>query len=193
MDSAFNMGLITFTFNNKEYNYIDRNHNATRDNERGVELALAKEFLGQSEDVVEIGAVTPYYFPEYTHIAYDLTDSHPRAKEKDGRGVFIKGKDVLSISTVEHFGSGAISFIEDVKKNARKYLITFPMGYDLPNNKELNEYALKNARFMSRIDPTTREDYPKDNWIEKKELTEVDKKYGTYQWANTIAIFTNIL
>ncbi len=186
------MGLLTFTFKDKEYEYVDRIHNATRDNERGVELALAKEFLETFNNVVEIGAVTPYYFPEYTHDVYDLTDRHPRAIEKDGRGIDATGKDVLSISTIEHFGSGAIPFIEDVVRNAKTYLLTFPLGYDMEHNKELNEYALKNARFMSRIDPTTREDYPKDNWIEKTDLAEVDKKYGTYQWANTIAIFTNI-
>lgn len=186
------MGLQYFTFKDKEYEYEDHIHNATRDNERGVELALAKEFLAQATDVVEIGAVTPYYFKEYSHPVIDLTDNHPRNQQKDGRGVDANGKDLLSISTVEHFGSGAIAFIEDIKKTAKSYLITFPMGYDLEHNKELNEYALKNARFMSRIEPRSYEDRLKDNWIEKIELNDEDKKYGTYQWANTIAIFTNI-
>lgn len=186
------MGLQYFTFKDKEYEYIDRNHNATRDNERGIELALAKEFLKQATDVVEIGAVTPYYFEEYTHPVFDLTDEHPRNNQRDGRSQEVKGKDLLSISTVEHFGKGAVSFIQEVIKDARTYLVTFPMGYDLANNQDLNDFALKNARFMSRIDPRSHEDKLKDNWIEKIELSDDDKKYGLYQWANTIAIFTNL-
>lgn len=180
--------MKTFIYKGKEYEYIDRNHNATRDNERGVELALAKEFLSLYDNILEIGAVSPYYFEEYTHPVYDLTDRHSKAIEKDGRTNTSK-YNVLSISTIEHFDKGAIEFLENLPKEGNKYLITCPLGI----NKELDEYAIKHARFMSRIDPTTREDFPKDNWIEKTVLTEIDKKYGTYQWANTLAIFENSL
>lgn len=192
------MGLPNFTFKGKEYAYEDHIHNATRDNERGVELALGKKFLEENDNVVEVGAVTPYYFKDYTHPVFDLEDRHPRAVNKDASGMDFTDKCVLSISTVEHFRDRSVSFIEDIKRTAKKYLITFPLGYNerIDPNQMLDKWVLdpkNNVRFMSRIDPSSREDIDKDNWIEKDSLNDVDKKYGTYQWANTIAVIENSL
>lgn len=183
------MGLLSFTYKDKEFLYVDKPHNATRDNERGVELALAKLFMDQYPDLTEIGAVTPYYYPA-THEVIDLTDPHPRAKNIDASGMDVKERNILAISTVEHFGKGrAIPFIEDVILHAHKYLITFPLGY----NDELDNYKSPHIRYISRIDPKSIEDIRKDNWIEKDILSEVDRKYGTYQWANTIAVIENFV
>lgn len=189
------MGLTNFTYKGKEFFYEDHLHNSTRDNERGVELALAKEFLRRYDNIIEVGAVTPYYFKEYTHEVFDLEDTHPRAKNVDASGMDFTGKNVLCISTVEHFKDNSVPFIKNIIENANKYLITFPLGYNerIDSDEKLDKFGLLKGTFMSRIDPRSTEDKLKDNWVEKTTLTDDDKKYGNYQWASTIAIFENFI
>ena len=52
--------MKTFTYKDKEYDCIDMQHNTTILNERCIELALTKAFLEKFDNVMEIGAVSPY-------------------------------------------------------------------------------------------------------------------------------------
>lgn len=172
----------TFIYKGKEYEYVDLPHNTTRLNERSVELSLMRIFLEKFDSLTEIGAVSPYYFETYTHEVFDLTDNHPRSKKKDARKIDIKGRNVLSVSTVEHFGRGTVKYIKKIIETCPNYLITFPLGYS--EDKELDAWALTNkVRFIGRT-------YGYE-WGEKT-VEDLNIKYGP-RWANTIVVIENCL
>jgi len=75
-----------------------------------VELAVADRWLNQQHiaNVVEVGAVTPYYWPGRVHHVVDPTDAHPGVTVRESIfDVSLVGKTVLSVSTIEHIGLGA--------------------------------------------------------------------------------------
>lgn len=110
--------------------------------ERSVELALAKKWLDNCNgNVVEVGAVTPYYFYcDKISDVIDPADQHSRVNYRNSMfDVNLKGKNVLSISTVEHIGlheygltedMNVIDAIEKILKEAESCLITAPLGYN---------------------------------------------------------------
>ena len=71
---------ITFNFLGRVYKLFCHTHNCGwppfRMTERSVELALADEWLTTKDNVIEIGAVTPYYWPKRISNVVDPTDSH---------------------------------------------------------------------------------------------------------------------
>ena len=101
--------------------------------------------------VIEIGAVTPYYFKDdkITEVV-DPTDPHNRVTAK--KSLFecdLKGKNVLSISTIEHIGTqeygmaeekNVIDAIEKITSESESCLITAPLGY----NKTLDDWVKNN-------------------------------------------------
>jgi hypothetical protein len=111
--------------------------------ERCVELALADAWLrdGPAEGLVEIGAVTPYYWPRRVAVVVDPFDPHPAVTDR--RSLFdidLAGRHVLSISTLEHVGTGdygsteppelAAEAFRKVFAEAGDFLITVPVGYN---------------------------------------------------------------
>ena len=66
-----------FVLVESEYNCGFKNRRMT---ERGLELALAKEVIDSWKDeelsIIEVGAVTPYYFPGMVKNILDAYDSH---------------------------------------------------------------------------------------------------------------------
>ena len=56
-----------FTLNDKEYFLFTHNINCGwppfRMTERSVELHVADEWINNHNDIIEVGAVTPYYWP----------------------------------------------------------------------------------------------------------------------------------
>lgn len=161
-DSVFSD--TSFMFNGKEYELFEHSFNCgyvdTRMTERSVELALAKEWLNCcSGDVTEVGAVTPYYFYDnrITEVV-DPTDLHSRVSRK--KSLFecdFKGKNILSISTVEHVGThdygmseekNVIDAIAKIVEEAKSFLITAPLGY----NKLLDDWIRRNSSdYMIKI------------------------------------------
>jgi hypothetical protein len=188
---------MTFTFRKSFYQYFDHPYNRTRSNERAVEIPIALDFINKfSADLIEVGCVTPYYILA-THEVIDLADKHPSCKNEDATLVNFKNRNVLSISTLEHIGrsdygiaekekNAAIELTKRIIKESNNFFITWPLGYNLT----LDEWAFNNEKgfFLSR------DDNQKTNWIEKQyiNLSDNDKKYGTFHCANTIIILTNI-
>lgn len=161
--------------------------------ERAVELALAKEWLGNKEQYTEVGAVTPYYPDIYTpHDVIDPTDPHDLVNIK--KSMFetnLTNENILCISTIEHIGMDdyglkqketSVDAFNKIIKESKNCLITFPLGY----NKILDEYINKiyNNKNTYEIIIYSRSEY-KNDW----EISEPKPEY-TYGplWANDICI-----
>jgi len=112
--------------------------------ERCVELALADEWLAQVprvDDVAEIGAVTPYYWPGRVKNLIDPYDPHPLVSQRVSLfDVDFAQKPVLSISTLEHIGLAeyggqyiaeqAVEAVEKIFAESSCFLLTVPTGYN---------------------------------------------------------------
>lgn len=135
----------SFVLDGHEYNLFEHSYNCgyinTRMTERSVELSLTKKYIDEKNVVVEIGAVTPYYFVNNNiQDIVDPTDRHPRVNKKISLFEYdCRDRDVLSISTIEHIGTGDFGFKESrtavdavlkITNEAKSCLITAPIGYN---------------------------------------------------------------
>lgn len=129
--------------------------------ERTVELSLANYWLDKVNSVCEVGAVTPYYWPGRVQEVVDPFDTHELVTSHNSLfDCDFTGKNVLSMSTVEHIGSGeyleqktTIDALMKIVPECKTCLITAPIGY----NKDFDEYILNNeldldctVRFITR-------------------------------------------
>lgn len=170
--------------------------------ERALELALAKEWTNMlNDEYIEIGAVTPYYEDGFSeHSVIDPADAHERVDIK--KSLFecdYFGKNILSISTIEHVGTGdfGLTKAEDctdalnkILRECKSCLISFPMGY----NKKLDMYVvcggfskwLLENQIQVSICVYVRNKYGND-W---RLLREPEKHYTEYAygplWANCV-------
>ena len=145
---------LKFTLDGKEYLHFVHQVNCGwppyRMTERSVEMALADAWLSQYEkdrSLIEIGAVTPYYWPARVADIVDPADQHRMVNiRKSLFDISLCGRKVLSVSTFEHIGTGeynleraqdsAFCALDKVMKEAESFLITVPVGY----NKELDAF-----------------------------------------------------
>tara|TARA_B110001452_G_scaffold215168_1_gene186295 strand:- start:412 stop:1113 length:702 start_codon:yes stop_codon:yes gene_type:complete len=135
--------------------YFHHEYSKTWNTEREIEIAVALRWLKENpNDVVEVGAVMPYYQDEVKHEVIDPYDE--RATIMD----FMENQDflmmnVLSISTIEHIGTtdyatdekqnivdkeGAIVALKQILDDADNCLVSFPVGY----NQYLDEWVHQN-------------------------------------------------
>lgn len=173
-----------FKFRNREYKYIDRDYNTTKNNERRVELAIAFEFVDNTDNnIIEIGNVLKHYKKDYTHDVLDLYEKSSWFTIKED---VLKWKPkkiysvAVSISTIEHTSNPLLA-IQRILTFAPKILITFPIGY---NNKDINEIldGFENIYFMKRINK-------ENEWIETTKEEARKMKYDTpFRKGNAIAI-----
>lgn len=195
----------SFILNGKEYPYFTHRVNCGwppfRMTERAVELALADEWIKVREQdpaVIEIGAVTPYYWPCRLKNILDPSDPSPFVTEK--KSVFdvsFAGRKVLSISTFEHIGSGeyglikddvlAVKALEKVLKEAGEFLITVPIGYNSFLDKYLFDNVFDNARISFII--RGRGDLS-NNWEQVFSQKEADIVYG--KSANSLVVLESV-
>jgi hypothetical protein len=166
--------------------------------ERVVELAVAHSWLNLiNDDVWEIGAVTPYYWPKRVSAVIDPTDAHPQVTDR--RSMFeadFSGRTVLSISTLEHIGTGEYGHSphgESVSRAFEKlfcesptFLVTVPLGYNLTM-----DHYLQNLSFPTDVRTTAivRSPYSTNDWSEAGSITEAILPYGKAKctpsgWAN---------
>jgi hypothetical protein len=122
--------------------YYDHPYNDTLHCERAVELPLAFNYLDwvskQGRMACEIGAVTPYYRPA----GYDVIDPCDQygTIKLTAEDYCFKNRDVLSISTIEHFGFGdyglpldpplAFNQLKRIFDECLSCFITWPIGYN---------------------------------------------------------------
>jgi hypothetical protein len=150
---AMDPWTASFTLAGRRHRYFFHHHNCgfpgERRTERTVEMALADAWLPRVDrPVIEIGAVTPYYWPGRVPIVVDPTDAHERVTvQRSLFDVDLTGHDVLSISTIEHVGERRYGLaeprhpreaIEKIGAEAASFLVTFPIGW----NAALDELVL---------------------------------------------------
>ncbi len=135
--------------------YFHHPYGETWNTEREIEIAVSLRWLKENpKDVVEVGAVIPYYQNKIEHEVIDPYD--PKATIVD----FMENQDllmmnVLSISTIEHIGTtdyatnerqnivdknGAIVALKQILDDADNCLVSFPVGY----NKYLDAWVEEN-------------------------------------------------
>lgn len=195
-ENAYVFAEDSFEMNQKKYMLYEHSYNCgyadSRMTERCVELALAKIYIETCKgDITEVGAVTPYYFEEEkVKDIIDPTDVHVRVNYK--KSLFdcdLRGKNVLSISTVEHIGLGdyglaenwnVIDAIEKIVNESKTCMITAPLGY----NEMLDEWVRNNtSNFMIKILKRG----INNHWVEMK-TKEFEKLIYTPLWANGVVI-----
>ena len=194
-----------FTFNSVHYWAFCHSHNCgwppSRMTERSVELALADRWLSNvSGPVIEIGAVTPYYWPGRVGRVVDPADEHPLVTDRVSLfDIDTTGFNVLCLSTLEHIGSGEYAQPVDAKgptkalahltKNCRDYLITTPFGYHPDVDASIfNDARPASARFMVRStgDNDWRECPPADARVAPLDKSGMNR----FAWANALAILS---
>lgn len=196
-----------FIYNQQKYPMFQHEYNCgfmgNRITERCIEIAIARLWLEKiNGDILEIGAVTPYYFPRAVNNICDPYDKHPKVDLKCSMfDLDLHGKNVISISTIEHIATGdynveirknesAVFAFEKIVNEAANFLITFPIGY----NKELDEYFINKSfdklnrklkiSLYKRIGDT-------NEWVEFFDFLEIKNiKYGQTN-ANGIVIIEN--
>jgi len=147
--------LLAFEFAGRKFRAFVGAHNCGwpphRMTERAVELALADKWLeGVDRDLLlEIGAVTPYYWPHRVANVVDPQDTHPLVTiRKSLFDLDLRGKPVLSISTLEHIGLAqyglaerrtAMEAMDKLFSESPQFLVTCPHGY----NPELDAYLAR--------------------------------------------------
>ena len=135
--------------------YFHHEYGSSWNTEREIEIAVALRWLNENpNDVVEVGAVMPYYQDDVKHEVIDPYD--PRATIVD----FMENQDllmmnVLSISTMEHIGTtdyatnerqnivdedAAINALKQILDDADNCLVSFLVGY----NKCLDAWVEEN-------------------------------------------------
>jgi hypothetical protein len=158
--------------------------------ERTVELAIADRWLAAEDhnNVVEVGAVTPYYWPRRVVNVVDPADTHPLVNaRKSVFDVDLRGTAVLSISTVEHIGTGDYGLVEDAKaapaaieklfRESPRFLVTFSSGYNL----ELDQLILARRDFPADVSVALLVRNPSGvGWQERTPSGDVLRPYGPF-------------
>jgi hypothetical protein len=160
--------------------------------ERVVELAVANYWLNKVGNAVEIGAVTPYYWPGRVRMVIDPADEHRLVTHRQSMFEFdFTQTDVLSISTIEHIGTGeygvtepgvsSVNALAKLLEEGRRMLVTFGAG-QYPELDEAVYFGIAdqlcNVYYMVR-DPGS------EIWIPATKETAW-REYGP--WANSVAI-----
>lgn len=166
--------------------------------ERSVELSIANTFLDTvpRDQVIEIGAVTPYYWPYRVRDICDPVDPHRlvniRASIVD---INLAGRIVLSISTFEHIGKADYGLEHNVSLNVRAFrklftecdcfLITVPGGYFPEMDKYLTSLDPAESKCTFSYLVRGRDD---NNWSQVHKPKAETLTYG--QWADSLIILS---
>jgi hypothetical protein len=187
-----NLAEASFTLNGITLPYFWHAHNCgTPDDpktERVVEVAIADYWLSRVENVTEIGAVTPYYFPGRVPAVIDPCDPHPFVTDSVSMLNFdFTGRNVLCISTLEHIGTGqyldeqanALDALAKLIAESDKMLVTFGAGQHMGLDWLAYLFGIETCSvyFLTRH---------KDQTWTQAERRDAFRRYGP--WANSVAI-----
>ncbi|MFA6007918.1 MAG: hypothetical protein WC784_04740 [Candidatus Shapirobacteria bacterium] len=151
-----------FVFNGQELKYFRHMYNRAYENERTVEVSIAKWFLNSQTkgvDILEVGDVLNNYGVNFKQDVLDKYEIGSKIINSDVVN-FVpekKYKAIISISTLEHVGWDEAEqnsqkipqALENLKNNCLlsggTILVTLPIGY----NKFFDEYLSTNPRIFS--------------------------------------------
>lgn len=183
-----------FRVNECVFPYFRHIYNDAGLNERTVEIPLGEFFINNfGYGVTEVGAVMGYYGFNCGEVI-DSHDTLPGViKANAVFDIDYSGKNILSISTVEHFkadeysnssNEDSIVFLNKIVSCAKNYLITWPLNY----NVFLDEYV-KNSNFSYFIMKRVSAD---NKWV-KDEFKSFSHLYDSpFPKANGICCVTNL-
>lgn len=178
-------------------------HNDPGSNERAIELPLAGHFMrtcGTEKDFIEIGEVTPFY-TNSPHMVVDLNPQKPETVRQNIFDLDLRGKNVLSISTVEHVGTadyapigdtqaieqdGGWKALQKIRAESNRHLVTFPVGWNLALDALVRtNLAQEDYRILLRV-------HKNNVWMEDS-ARRFSYRYGyPFPHANAICVVTNI-
>ena len=183
-----------FRVNDCVFPYFSHPYNDAGTNERTVEVPLGEFFINNfGYGITEVGAVMGYYGFNCGEVI-DSHDTLPGViKANAVYDIDYTNKNVLSISTVEHFKSNeysntndndSIVFLEKIISTTKNYLITWPLGYnsildDYVKNSKINYFIMKRISIDNK-------------WV-KDETKSFSHLYDSpFEKANGICCVTNL-
>lgn len=162
--------------------------------ERSLELSVADYWLNEvGSDAIEIGAVTPYYWPRRLSRVVDPADDHPDVTDRlSFLDIDCSGSNVLSISTFEHIGLPQYGqhadaamlrdAFEKLFQESPRFLVTVPTGY----NAACDEYLSNKIPANVCLSSFTRGNGDTNAWQLNSSPTVAP--YG--RWANGVFVLT---
>lgn len=159
--------------------------------QRAIDCGLA------ATRMLEVGAVLPYHVdrPGSTgpilHRVIDPYDPFAACDQRDAETVDFTGRDVLSISTIEHMGlyeygnplfdpDKGWRVFEKIVGSAARYLVTFPLGYNLKLDARVAQSACPRQLYVQTSPFNTWAPAVTEDWA---------IAYGRpFPWANAICV-----
>lgn len=187
-----------FIFKGRRFDYWDSPNQPP--SERRVEIPLARHVLStwSPEETIEVGAVMCYQLPLLTgrpcpHKTVDLYDPDPRIEHIDACSLEYKGRNVCSVSTLEHFGLAdygaadlnphkGINCLKRIVEQAKEYFITIPVGYNPTLDIYIKELALPRSMLKQEYDGV---------WTELEHEDWSIQYRNPFKYANAVVILTN--
>lgn len=163
--------------------------------ERIVELPIALWFVNEVRSFMEVGAVLPEH-GIVGHDCYDPFSSLEGVIRVDAEEADIRGRNLLSVSTIEHFGrleygntiedeAKGTRFLQRVLDECRNFLVTIPLGF----NKLLDQYLESLPKELRR----TLKRGESGAW-EESDCPFADAPYvGEPVFATGVVVVTNLL
>ena len=188
----------SFEHKGRQYALFEHPYNCgsigERMTERSVEICLATEYVKEYENIIEIGAVTPYYAPCFDDSILDIvdpTDNHYKVNHRCSIfDIDLKDRNVICISTIEHIGTSdygmnedktAIEALNKIITEAESYFITIPLGWNVVVDEWIRANANnENISFLRRS--------LGNEWSDEGEPQNLIFKYAKYIGACELAI-----
>lgn len=128
--------LNEFTFSGLRLRYATDDYNQTANNERTVEIPLARWFIGQHGIDLEVGNVLRNY-GHRAHKVVDKYDPDPSVVNIDVMDIVGPVRSIVAISTLEHVGwdeprrdpLAAVRALDHLIDISEHLFVTVPMGY----------------------------------------------------------------
>ena len=184
-----------FMFAGKSHAYVI--HPFILDNERTVEVAIAKEFLhGKTGEILEVGNV----LANFSGFQHDVVDKYEKAPGVINEDIvtYAPRKEydcIVTISTLEHVGWDeqprepekillAINHLKELLAAGGQLLATMPLGYNCFVDQVVreNKTGFSEIRYLLRISAD-------NQWREARLEEVVDAKFGSpFSCANAIMV-----
>jgi hypothetical protein len=190
-------GAREFSFMGTRHAYVI--HPFILDNERAVEVALAREFLSDRKGtILEVGNV----LANFMSLPHDVVDKYEKAPGVINEDIiaYAPGKKydvIVTVSTLEHVGWDetprtpekilqAIAHLKSLLADGGELLATMPIDYNSYLDKVIreNQTGFTRVNFLIRISSDNR-------WREASFDEAIIQKFGTpYTCANAIMVGT---